>query len=80
MTLNTLMVRYIVESVDAAVDFYAKHFGFRLANQSGQNFALLERANLQLVLSPRWSCSSLQPNLSNSVATRRARDAENALP
>jgi len=52
MTLNTLMVRYIVESVDAAVDFYARHFGFRLANQSGPNFALLERANLQLVLSP----------------------------
>jgi len=46
------MVRYIVESVDAAVDFYAKQFGFRLVNQSGPNFALLERANLQLVLSP----------------------------
>ena len=52
MTLNTLMVRYIVESVDAAVDFYAKQFGFRLVNQSGPNFALLERENLQLVLSP----------------------------
>ena len=52
MPLNTLMVRYIVESVDAAVDFYAKQFGFRLVNQSGPNFALLERANLQLVLSP----------------------------
>ena len=52
MTLNTLMVRYIVDSVDAAVDFYSRHFGFRLANKSGPNFALLERANLQLVLSP----------------------------
>lgn len=52
MNLNTLMVRYIVENVDAAVNFYANHFGFRLANQSGPNFALLERANLQLVLSP----------------------------
>jgi catechol 2,3-dioxygenase-like lactoylglutathione lyase family enzyme len=52
MTLNNLMVRYIVESVEAAVNFYTNHFGFRLANQSGPNFALLERANLQLVLSP----------------------------
>jgi catechol 2,3-dioxygenase-like lactoylglutathione lyase family enzyme len=52
MTLNTLMVRYIVDSVDAAVNFYTRHFGFRLANQSGANFALLERENLQLVLSP----------------------------
>jgi catechol 2,3-dioxygenase-like lactoylglutathione lyase family enzyme len=52
MTLNTLMVRYIVESVEAAVSFYTNHFGFRLTNQSGPNFALLERANLQLVLSP----------------------------
>jgi catechol 2,3-dioxygenase-like lactoylglutathione lyase family enzyme len=47
-----VMVRYIVDSVDAAVDFYSRHFGFRLANKSGPNFALLERANLQLVLSP----------------------------
>jgi catechol 2,3-dioxygenase-like lactoylglutathione lyase family enzyme len=52
MTLHTLMVRYIVDSVDAAVNFYTKHFGFRLTNQSGPNFALLERENLQLVLSP----------------------------
>jgi len=52
MNLNNLMVRYIVESVEAAVTFYTKHFGFRLSDQSGPNFALLERANLQLVLSP----------------------------
>lgn len=52
MSLNTLMVRYIVESVDAAVAFYTNHFGFRIAAQSGPDFALLERDNLQLVLSP----------------------------
>ena len=52
MSLKTLMVRYIVESVEASVAFYTNHFGFRLANQSGPNFALLERDNLQLVLSP----------------------------
>lgn len=52
MALNSLMVRYIVDSVDAAVQFYAQNFGFRVANQSGGDFALLERDNLQLVLSP----------------------------
>ncbi|HET9865632.1 MAG TPA: VOC family protein [Steroidobacteraceae bacterium] len=52
MGLKTLMVRYIVESVEASIAFYTGHFGFRLANQSGPNFSLLERDNLQLVLSP----------------------------
>ena len=52
MSLKALMVRYIVESVEASVAFYKDHFGFRLAAQSGPSFALLERENLQLVLSP----------------------------
>ena len=52
MTLKTLMVRYIVESVEASVAFYTRHFGFQLKGQSGPAFALLERENLQLVLSP----------------------------
>ena len=46
------MVRYIVDSVDAAVTFYTDHFGFRVTKQSGPHFALLERGNLQLILSP----------------------------
>jgi glyoxylase I family protein len=52
MKLNALMVRYIVHDVDAAVAFYTNHLGFRVSAQSGPNFALLERENLQLVLSP----------------------------
>jgi glyoxylase I family protein len=52
MKLNALMVRYIVHDVDAAVAFYVNHLGFRIAGQSGPYFALLERDNLQLVLSP----------------------------
>lgn len=52
MQLNALMVRYIVDDVDAAVRFYSQHLGFRAAAQSGPYFALLERDNLQLVLSP----------------------------
>ena len=52
MSLKSLMVRYIVESVEASVAFYRDHFGFKVAAQSGPDFALLERDNLQLVLSP----------------------------
>lgn len=52
MKLNALMVRYSVKDVDAAIGFYTRHLGFRLAAQSGPDFALLERENLQLVLSP----------------------------
>jgi len=52
MKLNALMVRYIVDDVDAAIDFYTRLLGFRVTAQSGPNFAILERDNLQLVLSP----------------------------
>ena len=52
MKLNALMVRYIVNDVDAAIAFYSGHLAFRVAAQSGPNFAILERENLQLVLSP----------------------------
>src|SRR3954465_16009887 len=52
MNLNALMVRYIVNDVDAAIAFYTRHFEFRVSAQSGPYFALLEKENLQLVLSP----------------------------
>jgi len=52
MKLNTFMVRYIVNDVDAAIAFYSGHLAFRVLAQSGPNFAILERDNLQLVLSP----------------------------
>jgi len=52
MKLNALMVRYIVNDVDAAIGFYTRHLGFRLRGQSGPHFAILERDDLQLVLSP----------------------------
>jgi len=52
MKLNPLMVRYIVTDVEAAVAFYTEHLGFKANAQSGAYFALLERDNLQLVLSP----------------------------
>ena len=52
MKLNALMVRYIVNDIDAAIPFYTNHLGFSVSAQSGPNFALLARENLQLVLSP----------------------------
>ena len=52
MKLNTLMVRYIVNDVDAAIAFYTRHLGFGVSAQSGPHFAILARENLQLVLSP----------------------------
>jgi len=52
MELNAIMVRYIVNDVDAAIAFYSKHLGFRVTAQSGPFFAILTRANMQLVLSP----------------------------
>ena len=52
MKLDALMVRYIVNDVDAAIGFYTRHLGFRLSAQSGPYFAIVARENLQLVLSP----------------------------
>jgi catechol 2,3-dioxygenase-like lactoylglutathione lyase family enzyme len=52
MKLNALMVRYIVDDVDAAIAFYTRHLGFAVSARSGAAFALIERENLQLVLSP----------------------------
>jgi catechol 2,3-dioxygenase-like lactoylglutathione lyase family enzyme len=52
MKLNALMIRYIVNDVDAAIAFYTHHLGFRVSAQSGPYFAIVARENLQLVLSP----------------------------
>ncbi|MGM9486652.1 VOC family protein [Ideonella sp. YS5] len=52
MKLNALMVRYIVDDVEAAVAFYTRHLNFSASLPPGPDFALLARENLQLVLSP----------------------------
>jgi glyoxylase I family protein len=52
MKLNALMVRYIVNDVDATIAFYKKHLGFEVDAQSGPYFAILSREGMQLVLSP----------------------------
>ena len=52
MDLDPLMVRYIVNDVEAGVKFYTGHLGFKTSAQTGAHFALLRRDNLQLILSP----------------------------
>jgi glyoxylase I family protein len=49
---SAIMLRYIVNDVDAAVAFYTKNLQFQVTAQSGPNFAMLERDNLKFVLSP----------------------------
>ena len=49
--MATVSVRYIVNDVDAAIDFYTKHLGFDVAMRPGPGFAALSRGDLRLLLS-----------------------------
>ena len=44
-------VRYIVNNVDEATQFYTKHLGFKLEMHPAPPFAILSRNDLRLVLS-----------------------------
>src|SRR5919201_5219867 len=44
-------VRYIVEDVDAAIDFYCGQLGFKEVMHPAPTFAMLSRGDLRLVLS-----------------------------
>ena len=43
-------VRYIVEDVDAAADFYTRHLQFEVVMKPGPGFAMLRRNGLRLLL------------------------------
>ena len=43
-------VRYIVDDVDAAVDFYTSHLGFEVKMRPAPGFAMLARESLILLL------------------------------
>jgi catechol 2,3-dioxygenase-like lactoylglutathione lyase family enzyme len=47
----TVSVRYIVDDVDAAIDFYCRHLGFREQMHPAPAFAMLVRDDLRLLLS-----------------------------
>jgi len=47
----TVQVRYIVRDVDAAIEFYCRHLGFKEVMHPAPAFAMLTRGDLRLVLS-----------------------------
>ena len=49
--MATVQVRYIVNDVDAAVEFYTTKLGFRLEMRPAPPFAMLSRGDLRLALS-----------------------------
>ena len=49
--MTTVNVRYMVDDVDAAVDFYTRHFGVEVISHFGDAFADVARGDLRLLLS-----------------------------
>jgi catechol 2,3-dioxygenase-like lactoylglutathione lyase family enzyme len=59
----TVHVRYMVDDVQAAVDFYTTHLGFTLGTHYPPAFADVQRGNLRLLLSgPASSAGRPMPN------------------
>lgn len=48
---ETVNVRYMVDDVAAAIDFYTTHFGFEVRTSAAPAFADVTRGNLRLLLS-----------------------------
>ena len=46
--MATVSVRYIVDDVDAAIDFYAGRLGFTVDMHPAPTFAMLSRGDLRL--------------------------------
>jgi catechol 2,3-dioxygenase-like lactoylglutathione lyase family enzyme len=60
---GTVHVRYMVDDVQAAVDFYTTHFGFALNSSALPAFADVTRGNLRLLLSgPASSAGRAMPD------------------
>ncbi len=48
---TTVNVRYMIDDVKAALDFYTKHLGFSVQQDASPAFASVVRGNLRLLLS-----------------------------
>lgn len=48
--MSTVSVRYIVDDVEAADEFYTRHLGFQVDMHPNPVFAMLSRGDLRLVL------------------------------
>ncbi len=58
-----IRIRYIVDDVDKAVEFYTSNLDFRLEQQFGAAIAILERDGVQLLVSgPKASASWPMPD------------------
>ncbi|MDT4905190.1 MAG: hypothetical protein QOH52_3206 [Pseudonocardiales bacterium] len=56
-------VRYLVDDVAAAIDFYTSHLGFALRSSAGKAFADVTRGNLRLLLAgPTSSAGRAMPD------------------
>lgn len=56
-------VRYLVHDVDVAITFYTSHLDFKLVDQMGPAFAIVERDDLELWLSgPQTSAARPMPD------------------
>ena len=63
MTDQTVHVRYLVDDVQAAVDFYTTHLGFSPHTAFPPAFADVRRGNLRLLLSgPASSAGRAMPD------------------
>ena len=60
---ETVNVRYMVDNVEAAVDFYTTHLGFEVNTNYPPAFADVTRGNLRLLLSgPKSSAGRAMPD------------------
>jgi catechol 2,3-dioxygenase-like lactoylglutathione lyase family enzyme len=55
MNTDQVNVRYMVEDVNAAIEFYTKYLGFKVGLNAAPAFADVTRGNLRLLLSGRKS-------------------------
>lgn len=60
---DMVSVRYMVDDVAAAVDFYTTHFGFELLTDAAPAFAAVTRGHLRLLLAgPKSSAGRPMPD------------------
>ena len=60
---STVHVRYMIDDVQAAIDFYTSHLGFTLNSAAVPAFADIRRGNLRLLLSgPASSAGRKMPD------------------
>jgi catechol 2,3-dioxygenase-like lactoylglutathione lyase family enzyme len=63
MTDGKVSVRYMVDDVGRAIDFYTKHFGFEPGRDASPAFAEVLRGNLRLLLAgPESSAGRPMPD------------------